>query len=605
MSGLATCLQSDQVPYTAISESNTAQGQFIEPKYLPVGFRLVDPHNLKVERIREFFLHIKARESQYPPSEVFRFQKVHSTRRKGELVPTKYPGEFDVANPPFVKRKAVRRKKKAMAATTENELPTPVAPTVPPTTSGTPYTTGLIDLGPAHLNLNQNPTIARESRVQSTIIEGHVPTDEPVTPAPQSHVPSAVNARPVLTTPSPTTNALVGTQSRVPSAANEGRLLAPATITEELVFNEMLRFDERFLNVFDDPEQYPSPHPNDPHPYSSAYVNSSHQLGLVSDAIFNMSTPTPGAAPSGSQNFYSTFSGSTSGDNAISHVYQTPVFDESFSKIVGDGQSRGGAEQFSLSSTHPSGTSFGRAMSTGLPTPSLTPVKSFMSHNGSTASPRSILLKQQLAGMLSVQPELGRLLTPELPSPMSIQGDFNEPQLPHGVALPAHEHNIRQQGPSAMGLEQYPPSMSAQGHIFSQDPYISAGTYPGSQSMPLALSPPYDVYPRPTAVNPRQNAYPVPTLEQVGQPGEPAPLAVCSQKYGYPMQTGVNLPGDPMPKSAGDEQVDQQQGLEGTAQPTTADNNRAKRAVLTADARALKEAEIISGKRKRIPKKRG
>ncbi|KAF9546260.1 hypothetical protein CPC08DRAFT_729945 [Agrocybe pediades] len=88
----------DPVPYSKVLQKiNT----FIDPKYLPPGFKFRDPRNVNGNEIQSFFEHIYERQQFCTIDDVFRFKKVTKSRNEGDIIVAPYPplpASFHITN---------------------------------------------------------------------------------------------------------------------------------------------------------------------------------------------------------------------------------------------------------------------------------------------------------------------------------------------------------------------------------------------------------------------------------------------------------------------------------------------------------------------------
>lgn len=101
---VATGRRTRVVPFEAISKSPSI---YIDPIYLPTGFVMKDPRNMKGEAIIAFFKHIADREKVHRSSDVFRFSRINGSRKATEILHTLYPGEAS-HDPPMASSKTTR-----------------------------------------------------------------------------------------------------------------------------------------------------------------------------------------------------------------------------------------------------------------------------------------------------------------------------------------------------------------------------------------------------------------------------------------------------------------------------------------------------------------
>lgn len=71
---LANGAQTEEVPYADIGKGIDQRRQFVDDVYLPDGFVLRDPHNIKREEIIRFLKHLQDRQANNPSANIFRFR---------------------------------------------------------------------------------------------------------------------------------------------------------------------------------------------------------------------------------------------------------------------------------------------------------------------------------------------------------------------------------------------------------------------------------------------------------------------------------------------------------------------------------------------------
>jgi hypothetical protein len=69
------------VPYSSLAEDTL---KFVDAKYMPTGFNICDPRNLKKKQLQSFFEHIQSRQTTQSADQVFRFSHFQ-TRRHSQL----------------------------------------------------------------------------------------------------------------------------------------------------------------------------------------------------------------------------------------------------------------------------------------------------------------------------------------------------------------------------------------------------------------------------------------------------------------------------------------------------------------------------------------
>jgi hypothetical protein len=85
--GLASGINDRQAPFTRIARK---QSEFILSKYIPRGLFLKDPRAMRKEEITKFFEHVENRQSSHGIKDAFRFKAVLSSRKKAEVIKSKY-----------------------------------------------------------------------------------------------------------------------------------------------------------------------------------------------------------------------------------------------------------------------------------------------------------------------------------------------------------------------------------------------------------------------------------------------------------------------------------------------------------------------------------
>jgi hypothetical protein len=79
-----------QAPFERIAASTS---EFISAEYLPNGVSFQDPRSMKLDSLVKFFQHVFQREASYGISNAFRFKSILSSRKKGDIRPSRYEDE--------------------------------------------------------------------------------------------------------------------------------------------------------------------------------------------------------------------------------------------------------------------------------------------------------------------------------------------------------------------------------------------------------------------------------------------------------------------------------------------------------------------------------
>jgi hypothetical protein len=113
------------VPFKAVAIDTT---KFVSPEYLPEGFTMCDPRNMKKDAIRSFFTHIKERQDKQGAENSFRFKK--ALGKHHETVETHYPtGQWDQMQ---VSPRKQKEKEKTTTMVTESAQHRPARHTLAP-----------------------------------------------------------------------------------------------------------------------------------------------------------------------------------------------------------------------------------------------------------------------------------------------------------------------------------------------------------------------------------------------------------------------------------------------------------------------------------------